>query len=134
MHLETLFIYSTTISQRAHIIITPVIGFNFNSALNTVHNFHSLRNIPASRHVTGAIMPIHATNNVRILPGTHTPGWRAAMWIKCLAEGEKVPGIDGNRTRNPLIQSQGFTLIYHNHNIFGWMSNMAKDSSFTSLK
>ena len=43
----------------------------------------------------------------------YTPGWRAAMWIKCLAEGQKVPGIDGNRTRNPLIQSQGFTPIYH---------------------
>ena len=25
----------------------------------------------------------------------YTPGWRAAMWIKCLAEGQKVPGIDG---------------------------------------
>ena len=23
------------------------------------------------------------------------------MWIKCLAEGHKKPGIDGNRTRNP---------------------------------
>ena len=43
----------------------------------------------------------------------YTPGWRAAMWIKCLAEGQKVPGIDGNRTRNPLIQSQGFNPIYH---------------------
>ena len=43
----------------------------------------------------------------------YTPGWRAAMWIKCLAEGQKVPGIDGNRTWNPLIQSQGFTPMYH---------------------
>ena len=24
------------------------------------------------------------------------------MWIKCLAEGQKVPGIDGNRTRQQL--------------------------------
>ena len=24
-----------------------------------------------------------------------------------------MPGIDGNRTRNPLIQSQGFNPIYH---------------------
>ena len=30
------------------------------------------------------------------------------MWIKCLVEGQKVPGIDGNRTRKPLIQSQEF--------------------------
>ena len=43
----------------------------------------------------------------------YTPGWRAAMWIKCLAEGQKVPGIDRNRTRNPLIQSQGLNPIYH---------------------
>ena len=35
------------------------------------------------------------------------------MWIKCLAEGQNVPGIDGNRNRNPLIQSQGFNPIYH---------------------
>ena len=43
----------------------------------------------------------------------YTPGWRAAMWIKCLAEGQKVPGIDRNRARNPLIQSQGFNPIHH---------------------
>ena len=43
----------------------------------------------------------------------YTPGWRAAMWIKCLAEGQKVQGIDGNRTRNTLIQSQGLNPIYH---------------------
>ena len=35
------------------------------------------------------------------------------MWIKCLAEGQKCRGPDGNRTRNPLIQSQGFNPIYH---------------------
>ena len=40
------------------------------------------------------------------------------MWIKCLAEGQKVPGIDRNRTRNPLIQSQGFNPIYHGTSTF----------------
>ena len=35
------------------------------------------------------------------------------MWIKCLAEGQKVPGIDRNRTRNPLIQSQGSNPIQY---------------------
>ena len=83
--------------------------------LNTVHNFPLHEEyILASRHVTGATMPIHTTNNVRV--PIYTPGscgWRAAMWIKCHAEGQKVPGIDGNRTQNPLIQSQGFTPIYH---------------------
>ena len=43
----------------------------------------------------------------------YTPGWRAAMWIMCLAEGQKVAGIGGNHTRNPLIQSQWFNPIYH---------------------
>ena len=58
--------------------------------------------------------PHHATNTFAsywVL--IYTSGWRAAMWIKCLAEGQKVPGIDGNRTRNPLIQSQGFNPVYH---------------------
>ena len=44
------------------------------------------------------------------------------MWIKCLAEGQKVPGIDGNRTRNPLIQSQGFNPIYHGTSTVGNVS------------
>ena len=91
---------------------TPVTGFNINPAL-IVHLLNSLGSILARCYFRGAHMPHHATNNVRILPGTHyTPGWRAAMWIKCLAERTKVPGIDGNRTRNPLIQSQGFNPIY----------------------
>ena len=35
-------------------------------------------------------------NSVRILPGPHlTPGSRAAMWIKCLAEGQKYRAIVG---------------------------------------
>ena len=58
---------------------------------------------------------IHNTSFTSYRVPIYTPGWRAAMWIKCLAEGQKVPGMDGNRTRNPLIQSQGFTLtIYTN--------------------
>ena len=94
-------------------IITPVIGFRHNSALR-VHFLHSLGSIPASRRFTGA----HNANSTTITFASYrvpiyTPGWRAAMWIKGLAEGQKVPGIDGNRTRNPLIQSQGFNPIYH---------------------
>ena len=37
----------------------------------------------------------------------YTPGWRAAMRIKCLAEGQKVPGIDGNRTPRPFDPESG---------------------------
>ena len=43
-------------------------------------------------------MPHQVTNNVHILPGTHlhyTPGWRAAMRIKCLAEGKKRQALTG---------------------------------------
>ena len=36
-----------------------------------------------------------------------------SVWIKCIAEGQKVPGIDGKRTHNPLIQSHGLNPIYH---------------------
>ena len=60
-------------------------------------------------------MPIHATitfASYRV--PIYTPRWRAAMWIKCLSEGQKVPGIDEKRTRNrPLIQSQGSNPISH---------------------
>ena len=54
---------------------------------------------------------------VALLMAIYTPGWRAAMWIKCLAEGQKCRGTDGNRTRNPLIQSQGINPIYHGTSI-----------------
>ena len=85
--------------------LTPVAGYNFKNAL-IVHNFHSQGSIPcrAAYHgVTGTYILNISFASYRV--PIYTPGWRAAMWIKCLAEGQKVPGIDGNRTRNPLIQS-----------------------------
>ena len=70
-------------------------------------------------------MPHHATNNVRILPGTHLYTWVESSNVdKALAEGQKVPGIDGNRTRNPLIQSQGFNPIYHGTSTVGVTSEL----------
>ena len=64
----------------------------------------------------------------------YTPGWRAAMWIKCLAERRKVPGIDGNQTRNPLIQSQGFNPIYHGTSTYlyyiYWLPNYSRITRF----
>ena len=54
-----------------------------------------------------------ATNNVRILPDTHVYTWVEHLGgeqrceLSVLLKGKRVPGIDGNRTRNPLIQSQG---------------------------
>ena len=76
-------------------IITPVIGFSHNSALR-VHFLHSLGSIPASRRFTGA----HNANSTTITFASYrvpiyTPGWRAAMWIKCLAEGQKCRALTG---------------------------------------
>ena len=76
-------------------IITPVIGFRHNSALR-VHFLHSLGSIPASRSFTGA----HNANSTTITFASYqvpiyTPGWRAAMWIKCLAEGQKCRALTG---------------------------------------
>ena len=112
--LYSAFLVWDTAQSALQCIITPVTGFNINPALK-VHLLNSLGSILARYYFRGAHMPYHATNNVRILYRVpiYTPGWRAAMRIKCLDEGYKVPGIDGNRTRNPLIQSQGFNPIYH---------------------
>ena len=59
------------------------------SALFPLPREHSLPN--CLRGVTGK----HAQHILHILPGTHTPGWRAAMWIKCLAEGQKCQALTG---------------------------------------
>ena len=78
-----------------HTIITLVVGDNFKTAL-TVHNFHSLGSIPcraAYRGVTGKY--IHNISFTSFRVPIYTPGWRAAMWIKCLAEGQKCQALTG---------------------------------------
>ena len=51
---------------------------------------------------------------LHILPGTHLYTWvKSSNVDKVSCWRTKVPGIDGNRTRNPLIQSHGFTPIYY---------------------
>ena len=79
-------------------IITPVIGFSHNSALRVhfLHSLGSIPGIPASRRFTGA----HNANSTTITFASYrvpiyTPGWRAAMWIKCLAEGQKCRALTG---------------------------------------
>ena len=79
------------------ILLLPLVtGFNINPAL-IVHLLNSLGCILARRHSRGAHMPHQATNNVRVLPGTglYAPGWKAAMWIKCLAEGQERQVLTG---------------------------------------
>ena len=61
----------------------------------------------------GAGKFIHNNRSQSYRVPIYTPGWRAAMWIKCLAEGQKVPGIDVNRTYDPLVQSHESNPLYH---------------------
>ena len=69
---------------------------HFNAAL-TVHNFHSTRehSLPGIAAYNGAGKFKH--NNLS--PPTGSPGSRAAMWINCLAEGQKCRGDGEIRTR-----------------------------------
>ena len=56
---------------------------------------------------------INTQHILHILPGTHLYTWVESSNVdKVSCWRTKVPGIDGNRTRNPLIQSQGFTPIH----------------------
>ena len=53
-------------------------------------------------------------NIVRILPGPHlTPGSRAAMWIKCLAEGQKCTGRQWDSNPGSQRESRAVTPLYH---------------------
>ena len=96
-------------------VLPQVNGFKINPAL-IVHLLNSLGSILARHLFRGAHMPHQATNNVLIMPGTHLYTWMESSNMdmdnmSCCRT--KVPGIDRNRTRNPVIQSQGFNPIYH---------------------
>ena len=82
-----------------HTIITLVTEYNFKTA-RTVHNFHSQGSIlcRASYHgVTGKYMYMYILNisfaSYRVPIYTH--GWRTAVWIKCLAEGQQCQTLTG---------------------------------------
>ena len=72
--LYTAFLVWDTTQSALQCIITQVTGFNINPAL-IVHLLNSLGSILARCYIRGAHMPHHATNNVRILPGTHLYTW-----------------------------------------------------------
>ena len=105
-HCYSAFLVWDTTQSALQCIITPVTGFNINPAL-IVHLLNSW-----GAFWLGATSGVHTCHIMQHITFAsyrvpiYTPGWRAAMWIKCLAKWQKVPGIDGNRTRNPLIQSQ----------------------------
>ena len=95
------------------VLLLPITGFNINPAL-IVHLLNSLGSILARRHFRGAHVPHQATNNVRILPGTHLYTWVESSNVdKVSCWRTKVPGIDGNWTSNPLIQSQGYNSMFY---------------------
>ena len=70
---------------------------------------------------------VHTQHILHILPSTHLYTWVESSNVdKVSCSRTKVPGIDGNRTRNPLIQSQGFNPIYHGTSTFVCYKNIAK--------
>ena len=83
-----------------------------------MHLLNSLGSILARCYFRGARMPHHATNNIRILPGTHLYTW---------VESSNVDKVSCWRTKSarhwresnsqPLIQSQGFNPIYQGTSI-----------------
>ena len=117
------FLYSAflvwDITQSAlQCIITPVTGFNIIPAL-IVHLLNSLGSILARCYFRGAHMPHHATNNVRILPGTHLYTWVESSnvdKVSCWRTKSARHWRESNR--NPLNQSQGFNPIYHGTSVF----------------
>ena len=90
-----------------------------------VHFFISQGSIRVRRHFRSAHMPHQATINVRILPDTHLYTWVESSNVDKVScwRTKKVPGIYGNRTCNPLVQSQGFNPIYHGTSAFDKGSN-----------
>ena len=72
--LYSAFLVWDTTQSALQCIITPVTGFNIDPAL-IVHLLNSLGSILVRCYFRGAHMPHHATNNVRILPGTHLYTW-----------------------------------------------------------
>ena len=70
-----------------------------------------------------AFRQIHIQHILHILPSTHLYTWVESSNVdKVSCWRTKVPGIDRNRTRNPLIQSQGFTpnIPQHLHGVDWW--------------
>ena len=81
------------------VLLPPVIGFTINPAL-IVHLLNSLAclgSILARRHFRGAHMPhqVRRTALAFYRVPIYTPGWKAAMWIMCLAEGHKFQALTG---------------------------------------
>ena len=78
---------------------------------------NSLGSIPVSCHLAGDTLLIHTTTDVRIPSGSRGTHLYTLMENSIVIDMScwrtKVPGIDGNRTRNPLIQSRSFSPIYH---------------------
>ena len=94
-------IYSLECSRRWFtIIITPVTGSSYNTARNNTCTIST----PWGAYKPAAMNQAHKLRSFTKAFASYrvpiyTPGWRAAMWIKCLAEGQKVPGY--GRESNP---------------------------------
>ena len=81
-----------------------------------MHNFHSQGKHTLPSCLSWHYRQIHTQHIIHILPGTHLyTRVESSNVDKVSCWRTKVPGIDGHRTRNSLIQSQGFNPIYHGH-------------------
>ena len=92
-----------------HTIITPVVGYNFKTAL-TLHNFHSQGSIPCRAAYQANTYTTLSFTSYRV--PIYAPGWRAAMWIKCLGEGQKCQALTGIEPAT-LWSRVRVTPIYH---------------------
>ena len=77
-----------------HTIITPVVGYNFKTAL-TVHNIFThkgafLAELPI---VELQANHIHSISFTSYRVPIYTPWWRAAMWIKWVTEGQMYQAL-----------------------------------------
>ena len=107
-------------------IITPVTGFIINPAL-IMHLLNSLGSILARRHFRGAHMPHQATNNVRILLGTHLYTWVKSSNVDKVScwRTKMCQALTGIEPATLFIQSQGFNPIYHWLLKSGWYTPLS---------
>ena len=115
-------------AQHILAIITPVVGYNFKTPLIYSAQFPLPREHSLSSCLSWRYRQIHTQHILHILYRVpiYTPGWRAAMWIKCLAERQKCQALTGIEPATSLIQSQGFNPIYHDTSTYIYLEILYK--------
>ena len=74
----------------------PSRWIQFQDRTYTVHNFHSQESTPCRAAYRGVTCKyIHSISFTSYRVPIFTPGWRAAMWIKCISEGQNCQALMG---------------------------------------